>query len=118
MTDKEAILSIINCNFNFGAHYYKNRHNLKCINLCNSCKYQKIKSEFPCWQHKIADMLLEAIPQFDIAKTLNKKESVENLKFVCRVFERALNNALGIDHAYTDAYEKAEKEILKEQENT
>ena len=43
-----------------------------------------------------------------------EKESVENLKFVCQVFERALNNALGIDHAYTDAYKNAEQEIIRE----
>ena len=45
-----------------------------------------------------------------------EKESVENLKFVCQVFERALNNALGIDHAYTNAYKEAEQEIIKEQQ--
>lgn len=42
------------------------------------------------------------------------KETVTNLKHVCRVFERALNNALGVDHAYTDAYKAAEEEIKRE----
>lgn len=42
------------------------------------------------------------------------KETVTNLKHVCRVFERALNNALGIDHAYTNAYKQAEEEIKRE----
>ena len=42
------------------------------------------------------------------------KETVTNLKHVCRVFERALNNALGVDHAYTDAYKAAEEEIRRE----
>lgn len=42
------------------------------------------------------------------------KETVTNLKHVCRVFERALNNALGVDHAYTDAYKVAEEEIKRE----
>lgn len=42
------------------------------------------------------------------------KETVTNLKHVCRVFERALNNALGVDHAYTDAYKSAEEEIKRE----
>ena len=42
------------------------------------------------------------------------KETVTNLKYVCRVFERALNNALGVDHAYTDAYKAAEEEIKRE----
>ena len=42
------------------------------------------------------------------------KESVTKLKFTCRVFERALNNALGVDHAYTDAYKAAEEEIKRE----
>ena len=42
------------------------------------------------------------------------KETVTNLKHVCRVFERALNNALGVDHAYTDAYKEAEEEIKRE----
>lgn len=45
------------------------------------------------------------------------KETVTKLKFTCRVFERALNNALGVDHAYTDAYKNAEKEILEEMQN-
>lgn len=74
MTDKEAILSIINCNFDICANVYENRHNLKCINFCNTCIYRDIDkenieyNEFPCWQHRIADWLLEAIPQFDIFK--------------------------------------------------
>ena len=42
------------------------------------------------------------------------KETVTKLKFTCRVFERALNNALGVDHAYTDAYKAAEEEIKRE----
>lgn len=42
------------------------------------------------------------------------KESVTKLKFTCRVLERALNNALGVDHAYTDAYKAAEEEIRRE----
>lgn len=42
------------------------------------------------------------------------KETVTKLKFTCRVFERALNNALGVDHAYTDAYKEAEEEIKRE----
>ena len=42
------------------------------------------------------------------------KETVTKLKFTCRVFERALNNALGVDHAYTDAYKAAEEEIRRE----
>ena len=42
------------------------------------------------------------------------KETVTNLKHVCRVFERALNNALGVNHAYTDAYKAAEEEIKRE----
>lgn len=42
------------------------------------------------------------------------KESVTKLKFTCRVFERALNNALGVDHAYTDTYKAAEEEIRRE----
>ena len=52
-----------------------------------------------------------------ILKIPNEKGTVEHLQFVCRVFERALNNALGIDHAYTDAYKNAEKEILEEMQN-
>lgn len=42
------------------------------------------------------------------------KESVSKLKFTCRVLERALSNALGVDSLYTDAYEEAEKEIRQE----
>ena len=42
------------------------------------------------------------------------KETVTNLNHVCRVFERALNNALGVDHSYTDAYKAAEEEIKRE----
>lgn len=42
------------------------------------------------------------------------KETVTNLKHVCRVFERALNNALGVDHSYTDAYKASEEEIKRE----
>lgn len=42
------------------------------------------------------------------------KESVTKSKFTCRVLERALNNALGVDHAYTDAYKAAEEEIRRE----
>lgn len=45
------------------------------------------------------------------------KESVKKLQHVCRVFERALNNALGVDHAYTDAYKEAEAEIIYEDEH-
>lgn len=45
------------------------------------------------------------------------KETVEHLRHVCRVFERALNNALGIDHNYTNAYKEAEEELRKEAEN-
>lgn len=54
---------------------------------------------------------------FDGKTISNEKGTVEHLQFVCRVFERALNNALGIDHAYTDAYKNAEKEILEEMQN-
>lgn len=43
------------------------------------------------------------------------KETVPYLRRVCRIFEIALNNALGIDHNYTDAYEEAEKEYEEEE---
>lgn len=46
----------------------------------------------------------------------DENKTVEHLRHVCRVFERALNNALGIDHAYTNAYEEAEEELRKEAE--
>ena len=68
MNDKEAILSIINANFDICADVYERRHELKCINFCTSCDLRDIESEYPCWQHRIADMLLMAIPQFDICK--------------------------------------------------
>ena len=55
--------------------------------------------------------------EFELDTVPNEKGTVEHLQFVCRVFERALNNALGMDHAYTDAYRNAEKEILEEQKN-
>ena len=44
----------------------------------------------------------------------NPGKNIE-LSFVCRVLERALSDQLGIDYNYTDAYEKAEKEILQEE---
>lgn len=50
-------------------------------------------------------------------KPYSKKETVEHLRHVCRIFERALNNALGIDHAYTNAYKEAEEELRREEEN-
>lgn len=43
------------------------------------------------------------------------KETVPYLRRVCRIFEIALNNALGIDHNYTDAYKEAEKEYEEEE---
>jgi|GEM_PF-7090051 len=40
-------------------------------------------------------------------------EDYQKLLRTCRIFEIALNNALGVDHAYTDAFQEAEKEFEK-----
>ena len=80
MKDKEAILSIIYSNFDICADVYENRHNLKCINFCNSCKYRDIDiqnvefNEYPCWVHRIADMLLGVVPLLDISKKQKNKK--------------------------------------------
>ena len=51
--------------------------------------------------------------QQDVRETDEYKKLVR----VCRIFEIALNNALGIDHAYTDAYKEAEKELEEREKN-
>lgn len=44
---------------------------------------------------------------------MKSKEEIDRLKHTIRVLEIALSNALQIDYNYTDAYEKAEKELVK-----
>ena len=76
MTDKEALLSIISANFNICSQnydVYENRQKQiekNGIYACTFCKYNKIEeeSDYPCWQHNIADWILKVLPQFDICK--------------------------------------------------
>ena len=47
---------------------------------------------------------------------LNEKDrQVQHLLRVCKILEIALNNALGLDYLYTDAYSEAEKEYEAEE---
>ena len=47
---------------------------------------------------------------------LNEKDrQVQRLLRVCKILEIALNNALGLDYLYTDAYSEAEKEYEAEE---
>mgnify|MGYP006920302987 FL=1 len=47
---------------------------------------------------------------------LNEKDKeVQHLLRVCKILEIALNNALGLDYLYTDAYSEAEKEYEAEE---
>lgn len=57
----------------------------------------------------------EELYNMSYRKTNAVLEENQKLKHCCSVFERALNNALGIDHAYTDAYKEAEEELRKEE---
>lgn len=103
---------------------------------CSSCVFHICKYHHPFWgkekqnrkgyicqldeQRRLLD--LDINDETTTAKwcPLNPysvKETVEHLRHVCRVFERALNNALGVDHAYTNAYKEAEEELHKEDEN-
>lgn len=91
MTDKEAILSIIYSNFDVCSDVYENRHNLRCINFCTSCKYRDLEDDYPCWVHRIANVLLEAIPQFDCCLT-NKKIKEIVLKHKTKIKALKLKN--------------------------
>lgn len=64
MTDKDAIISIINSNLNICADVYGFRHMPACI----GCKYKDMDGDDPCWQHRLADTILKAIPMLDIYK--------------------------------------------------
>ena len=76
MTDKEALLSIIDANFNICADVFENYEDRQKsikeqgIYACTFCEYNKCDKDsyYPCWQHMIADWILEALPQFDIVK--------------------------------------------------
>lgn len=75
MTDREAILSIINCYFNVCSNNYGKEDNGIGITPCTFCRYKELESvlDYLCWQHKIADNILEVIPQLDIYN-VNKSE--------------------------------------------
>ena len=60
--------------------------------------------------HACQDTAKKIYDEIICKKPSTDKETVSYLRRVCRIFEIALNNALGIDHNYTDAYKDAEKE--------
>ena len=47
--------------------------------------------------------------------TEKNDRQVQHLLQVCKILEIALNNALGLDYLYTDAYSEAEKEYEAEE---
>ena len=51
-----------------------------------------------------------------VIEELNEKDrQVQHLLRVCKILEIALNNALGLDYLYTDAYSEAEKQYEAEE---
>ena len=80
MTEKEAILSLINSNFNICADVFENYEDRKKrikkagIYPCTFCEYRNSDKNniFPCWQHRIADYIIGVLPQLDIVKNQKK----------------------------------------------
>lgn len=76
MTDKEAILSVIDTQFKYCADVYedyeKRMKSIKELGIyaCTFCEFNRSdkKSEHPCWQHRMTDWLMKVIPQLDISK--------------------------------------------------
>ena len=82
MSDKEAILSLINSNFNVCADVFENyddrkkRRKTAGIYPCTFCEHRNSDkdSPFPCWQHRIADYILGVLPMLDVVKNFKSKE--------------------------------------------
>lgn len=54
--------------------------------------------------------------QFYENELAQKEKRINELIRTCRIFEIALNREIGVDHAYTNAFEEAEREYMAEQE--
>lgn len=106
MNNKELIneLAKYACNscckgLNFDGECYDLVGDQKTCSICQETA-NKIYEDFIC---KYVDELNE------------KDKQIQHLLRVCKILEIALNNALGIDHQYTDAYSEAEKEYETEE---
>ena len=86
--------------FNFDGECYDLAGDYKTCGICQETA-QKIYEDFIC---KYVDKLNE------------KDKHIQHLLRVCKILEIALNNALGLDYLYTDAYSEAEKEYEAEEE--
>ena len=64
MTDEEYILSIIKSNYDFCSTAYERKNDSK-LNVCYFCPLCGIESKYPCWQRRLADILMKVIPQLD-----------------------------------------------------